>query len=213
MRDKKLVTQVTLLVVLLAVGFGSSIQAIAQDGDVRSESQNIVAGNSYDISIGKAGIYLSETLMTGTVTISREEAVKAHGGGCRLSIATYPCGNRSHLIVWQQRMLEVHVYQENGKEYPFIKGLAYVYFNLDLLTRRAWENDKDGRMSIWWWDAFNQKWVKCPTFLKRDASAPQGRLVCYLEEMGTYGLGVRQEDLVIKLIKLGIITVTPTKKP
>lgn len=215
MKRKQMVIQLVAVVALLAVGLSSNLEAIAQEGDFQKVTRVIAAGNDYDISIGKAGVFLSGNLMDGTAVLVREEAVKAHSGGCRLSVATYPCNNRSRLIVWQQRMVEFHVYRgdEGSKEYEYVQGLGYLYFNLDILTRKAWENDKDGRMSIWWWDAFNQKWVKCPTFLQRDASAPQGRLVCYLEEFGTYGLGIRQEDLIIKLIKLGIVTVTPTPKP
>lgn len=215
MKRKRLVFQLVTLVTLLVVGFSSNLEAIAQEGDYKKITQTIAAGSDYDISIGQAGVFLSGNLMDGTAVMIREEAPKAHGGGCRLSAATYPCNNRSRLIVWQQRMLEFHVYrgEEGSKEYEFVRGLGYVYFNLDILTRKAWENDDDGRMSIWWWDAFNQQWVKCPTFLQRDAGAPQGRLVCYLEEFGTYGLGIRQEDLIIKLVKLGIVTLTPTPKP
>lgn len=215
MRRKQFITQIVLLGVLLVVGFGSSLEAVAQEVNTRKETLAIEAGKNYDLSIGKAGVYLSETLMTGTAVLTRYEAPKAHVAACNPGDSVEICSGRSRLIMWQQQMMTFHVYEggEGSKKYSFVRGLAYVYFNLDLQTRRLWENDEDKRMSIYWWDEFNQRWTKCPTFLRRDASAPQGRLVCYMEEFGTYGLGIRQENILIKLIKLGIITVTPTPVP
>lgn len=210
MQRKKIFTRLLLLGLLLAVGLGSTFEAVAQETGSKKEARLIEAGNNYDMSIGRAGIYLSETLMTGTAVLTRFDAPKAHKVQCGPEVPPDECGSR--LIMWQQQMLEFHVYQgeEGAKKYDYVRGLGYVYFNLDLQTRRLWESNDDGRMSIYWWDVFNNKWVKCPTFLRRDASAPHGRLVCYMEEFGTYGLGIRQENILIKLIKLGIITVTPT---
>lgn len=210
--------QVALAVVLvsaLSLGIWQGTQAVAANKD-RKKVVEIKYGNDYDVSIGNAGVFIPNAVIEGSMVLIHQEHPENHAGSCDLSTFTEWAPDSScpggGSIIWVQNMLDVRIYEdeEGGRQYGQMRGLGYVYFDLDILDRRSWDEHGGDRMSIWYFHDFLNKWVECPTTLRRETGAPRGRLTCYMEEFGVYGLGIREIPFINKLIKFGIPTTTPT---
>ena len=103
-------------------------------------------------------------------------------------------------FVFTQRMMDVRIYGTDGDEIEQVYGLVQVYFELDVMQRRKWD-DPDANMSIWYKDVFAGYWVKCPTRLVKHSEAPHGRLVCPISEFGLYAVAWTQPTFKIKMTK------------
>jgi hypothetical protein len=204
------------LVLVSAISLGVLQVTTAALKSDRKKVVSLTYEKSYDVSIGRAGVFIPNSIIKGTLVLERfDHPPNNNGCGPRLSDPAWTpdsgCSGGPK-IIWIQGMMEVQIYEgeEGSRKMGVMKGLGYIYFNLDVLTRRTWDELGDDRMSIWYWHSYINDWVQCPTTLIRDASSDRGRLVCYWEEFGKYGLGWKQEPFINKLIKFGWVTVTPT---
>lgn len=192
--------QILLVVLLVGILSITVYQNSVASNSAKEKKRSVIMelGGEYDMYIGRAGVYFGNSQMEGTLVISRQEHPSNKGG-----------------TVWMQQMLTVRAYEgeEGVNQYSRPKGLGYVYFNMDILERRDWDDYGNGRMSIWYFHDYYNRWVECPTTLRREISAPRGRLTCYLEEFGQYGLGLKKESLTVKMTKQGIIELTTSSTP
>jgi hypothetical protein len=198
--NKRRWTQVVFIV------FAASALSLAVLNIVRAsvsavENKKVVSvefGDDVDLSVGRAGVYIPESKVQGTLVMTRIDRDR-----------------QSKKFTWFQQELEVFIYEgeEGSRTIGKMFGIAYVYFNLDVTARRAYDQVGGDTMSIWYWHSYFNDWVKCPTFLVRDASAPRGRLACIWQEFGLYALGYRHAEFINELVKLGLITKTPTPTP
>ncbi len=206
--NRKRVAITAIAVLLVVVIFASNFQDVIAAAYWAVTPRKVVDLNidqAYDIYFGNSGVYISDSRYNGTAVLERPE---------------HPPNQFGRRVKFSQRLVDFNIYESydeaegrgTGKSGTVV-GIMYVYFNLDVRERRNWDFDTDDRMSIWYMDYFIGRWVKCPTFLRRDVSAPRGRLVCYLTQFGTYGLGLEDYPLIIHLVKLGLVTLTPTRTP
>jgi hypothetical protein len=169
-----------LLVALLGVNFQQAF-ALEEGGFVKKEV-DIVLNKSYEIFIGNGGVFLDNSRHIGTLVVKARKPV-----------------NRGWQV-FTQRILDVRVYNTEGREFEEVYGLVRVYFNLDRWQRQIWENPTSN-MSIWTFDDINGGWRKCYTNLVDSAQYPHGRLYCLVHKYGSYGLAWTKPTLKMQLAK------------
>jgi hypothetical protein len=111
--------------------------------------------------------------------------------------------------VFTQRLIDVHVYDKDGGAFDTVYGLVRVFFTLDKFQYEKW-NDPESNMSIWYFDDKLGGWHKCVTHWEPAPGDNKGRLWCVVHKYALYGLAYTAPTLRMKLIKSGVITVTPT---
>jgi hypothetical protein len=157
----------------------------------------LVMNKSYELFIGNGGVYMDNSRHIGTLVLKSEEWPE----------------NRSQS--WQQftqRLLDVRVYEKGGAPFDRVYGIVRVYFNLDSIQYDMWQ-DEERNMSIWQFDELNGGWRKCVTHWEPAPGLRFGRLWCLVKQYTRYGLAWTQPTLLMKLIKQGVITVTPSPTP
>ena len=177
--NKKIIFLV-LLVALLGLNF-QQVSALEDGGFVKKEKE-IVFNQSYEIFIGNGGVFLDKSRHIGTLVVKAREPV-----------------NRGWQV-FTQRILDVRVYNTEGKQFEEVFGLVRVYFNLDDYQRNKW-NDPASNMSIWTFDEVNGGWSKCKTRLVDSSKYPHGRVYCFVDHYGIYGLAWTKPTLKMKLEK------------
>ncbi len=190
MNKRRILTLAAALVLILAVVALTYQTASANEPRQRGERKKEVKmfyGNSYDISIGRSGVYFANTYYDNVTAVI--EKTDADNRGWRY---------------FTQGIMSVHVYDEDGVAPDRFLGAVQVYFNLDLQQRKKYD-DPDSNMSIWYKDEWGVgQWVKCPTFLVKSKAAPRGRAVCYASDFGDYGLAWTWPTLRMKLEKAAL---------
>lgn len=175
---------------MLAGNFGAA--SAQEDGERRKTREvDLVKGKTYDVSIGKAGIYLENARMDG-----------------QMEMTVLQWTNRG----WQQftqRVVDFRIYDEEGRHLDRVVGLVRVYFDLSVTERRLWE-DETSNMGIWVRNESVGGWTKCRAHLTESPQLPQGRLYCLVDQFGVYGLAYTQPTLKFKLEKAASETATPT---
>jgi hypothetical protein len=80
-------------------------------------------------------------------------------------------------------------YMVNGQALSFPASLTYVYFNLSVTERLAWDQ---GLASIYYRDLNSGAWVNCAsTTLVSGSNSSHGRLSCIAPQLTLFGVGVR----------------------
>lgn len=181
--------------VLLAVLLLASVlpvSAFQGEGPLKKEVE-LVLNKTYEVFIGNGGVYIDNSRHIGTLVVKAEE---------------FP-DNRASWHQFTQRLIDIRVYKKNGAPFDTVFGLVRVYFNLDKFQYDKWLDD-ESNMSIWYFDELAGGWRKCTTHWEPVAGLQKGRLWCLVHHYTRYGLAWTKPTLIMKLIKAGIITVTPT---
>lgn len=183
--NKKKTLQIGLIVVTTMVLVGLTVGAVVAQARQNRKEAVIKVGQPFDLSVGNAGISSPESQYSGRLVVEKFDHPPNYGLG---------------YFVFTQAMMDARIYDFEGKEVENVYGLVQVYFNLDTVQRRKWD-DPDANMSIWYKDLFLGEWVKCPTRLVRAVEAPRGRLVCPISQFGLYAVAWTQPTFEIKLTK------------
>ena len=143
----------------------------------------------YEVNIGRAGVHIPNSAMAGTLVFWKEE------GNLR---------NYSSYHVFTQAWANVEAYDPQGKQFDRVFGNVQMFFDLDVLQRRIYDEGSDRNMNIWYFNTFEGGWRKCPTGLANPGRsvAPYGRLVCPITDFGRYGIAWTLPTLVMKLEKM-----------
>lgn len=188
------IARICLFVVLAAALIATVIPALAfQGGGPQRKEVKVDFDQAYDVFIGNAGIFIDNSKMRGTLVVHTEQVPKIPGSWYQFT----------------QHFLDFQVVDVNGKPFQWVYGNVLVYFNLDKFQYDKWV-DEESNMSIWYFDKLNGGWKKCTTHWEQVAELDHGRLWCLARNYTRYGLGFTQPTLIMKLIKLGLITLTPT---
>jgi hypothetical protein len=172
------------------------VSAFQGEGPLRREV-DLVFDQTYEVTIGNAGIFIDNSQMRGTMVLRAEESRGKFG------------------LTWHQftqRIIDFQVFDRNGDPFQWVYGNVRVYFNLDKFQYDKWV-DEDANMGIWYFAQPEGGWRKCTTHWEPAPNLAKGRLWCLVRYYTRYGLAWTQPTIVMKMIKLGTITITPTPGP
>jgi hypothetical protein len=171
MKQKRYFPILAACALFFALMFSASEKVSAAE-KTNSISKSLVYQKSLDISLGKGGVYFPSSAYTGTVVLTRIEPIPTKD------------------LTFTQRWIDIHLFESTNKEFKIVFGYVYVYFNLNVEDRAAWEK---GKLSIFHYRQDKKIWEECETRLIADASAPYGRVRFLItEEYGQYGLGLKR---------------------
>jgi hypothetical protein len=193
MANYKLVFRIALFL-LSALVLAVSVFPVLAFQQTQTEEVKLVFNKDYDVFIGNGGIFIDDSQFRGTLVLKSEQ---------------FPEDRPMSWHKFTQRILDFRVYQEDGDPFEWVYGLVRVYFNLDDSQYDRWA-DKRNNMSIWYFDELSGGWKKCVTHWESVPGLPKGRLWCVVRHYTRYGLAWTQPTILMKMIKLGTITVTPT---
>jgi hypothetical protein len=196
MQKNKIIFRVVLFLLPVIILVVSVMPAFASQRAQRKQV-DLDFGKTYDISIGNGGIFIEDSKMRGTMVLKAEE---------------FPAERTMSWHKFTQRILDFRVYQKDGDPFEWVYGEVRVYFNLDRGQYDRWA-DKKNNMSIWYFDEVRGGWKKCVTHWESTPGVPQGRLWCVVRHYTRYGLAWTQPTILMKMLKLGTKTVTPTRTP
>jgi hypothetical protein len=192
--NKKTLSRLLLALLLFAFVFLNVSQAWADEGGGTMRKEvDVVMNKSYELFIGNGGVFLDNSRHIGTLVIKSIEPTRRAG----------------MWHVFTQRLIDVRMYEKDGGTFTSVYGLVRVYFNLDKFQYDKW-SDPQSNMSIWYFDEQNGGWHKCTTHWEPAPGLSRGRLWCLVHRFALYGLAYTQPTMIMKLIKQGVITVTPT---
>ncbi len=193
MPKSKLIFRIALFALPVVVFLFNAIPVFAFQGVERREVE-LFFDRDYDISIGNGGIFIDDSKYRGTLVLRSEK---------------FPEDRPGSWHKFTQRILDFQIYREDGKPFLWMYGIVRVYFNLDKIQYDKWK-DEEANMSIWYFDHLAGGWRKCLTRWQPQAGNPYGRLWCVADRYTRYGLAWTQPTMLMKMIKLGTVTVTPT---
>lgn len=194
MLNRKLLARFALAVTLLAFAFVNVGRAWADEGgNPQTKKIDLVMNRSYEVFLGNQGVYMDNSRHIGTLEVKTIEPTRRPG----------------MWHIFTQRLIDVRVYDKDGDLFPTVFGIVRVYFNLDKFQYEKW-NDPESNMSIWYFDDKAGGWHKCVTHWEPVAGDGKGRLWCLVHRYALYGVAYTGATMVMKLIKRGVITVTPT---
>lgn len=180
-------------IVLLGIATMPALAFQQGSGPITKEIP-LVMNKEYELFIGNGGVYMDNSRHIGTLVLKSEE---------------WPANRSQSWQQFTQRLLDIRVYEKGGGEFDAVYGVVRVYFNLDSEQYDMWQ-DEERNMSIWQFDELNGGWRKCVTHWEPAPGLRFGRLWCLVKQYTRYGLAWTQPTLIMKLIKQGVITVTPT---
>ncbi len=168
MKKKHFLIFLFMFVVVFSLTFLSREKANASE-KIASITKTLVYQKPLDISLGKGGVYFPSSNYSGSAVLSRPDSVK------------------TKQITFSQRWIDIHLYDSNGKEFKNVYGHVYVYFNLNVEDRAAWNKEK---LSIYHYNESKKIWEKSETHLLDNKNVPYGRVKVLVNEFGLYGLGI-----------------------
>ena len=136
---------------------------------VDTTSRRLHSGKPADLYRGNLGVSLPSSSYDGRLTLTRMDL------------------NDTRRLEFVARGIDVQVDASNADENGKVRGLVYVYFNLDEDLRELW---RDGDLNIYRYDRDERAWVECPTTMVKSKNRPYGRLSCPITSFGVYGLAV-----------------------
>ncbi len=171
------------LILALSFVLASLQPALAADPSDRQVRRQIALkkGKSAELFIGNGGVFMDESLYTGTLVLTSIE------------------GPSRGWHVFTQRTLDIRVLDADDEEVDQVLGLVRVFFNLTHTQRVRW-NDESSNMSIWHRPQ-GTGWQKCVTHLIEESGFPHGRLYCLVKSYGLYGLAYTKPTITMKLEK------------
>lgn len=168
MKKKQGLMIMVLCLFALALSFATWEKASATE-NTTTITKPLVYQNALDISLGKGGVYFPSSNYTGKATLNRIEPVDIKG------------------MTFTQRWLDIHLYDSTGKEFKNVYGFVYIYFNLNVEDRAAWNQ---GKLSIYHYNEAKKTWEKSETYLLPNKNVPHGRVRVLVQEFGLYGLAI-----------------------
>ena len=181
-------------VLLLLAAWAIPALAFQEEAPIRKE-EHLVLNQDYEVIIGNGGVFIDDAQYIDSTLVVKAEP--------------FPANRNQSWWQFTQRTLDIRIYDRNGKPFEWVYGLVRVYFNLDKFQYDKWI-DEDANMSIWYFDELNGGWRKCVTHWESVPGLSKGRLWCVVRYYTRYGLAWTQPTLLMKAIKLGTVTVTPT---
>jgi hypothetical protein len=85
-----------------------------------------------------------------------------------------------------QAQLNGDAESQAGADLTIPLQLSYIFFNLDVEEREAWENDD---LSIYYYNRASSSWQACATFFVFGGNSDQGRVACVAPQFTMYVLG------------------------
>jgi len=137
-----------------------------------TKSARIEAGETIEITHGRAGISFTESQYNGVVKLLRFSGSNAPG---------------ENAPTFKQKLLEVRLTDANDNKVRHVLGPVYVFFKARRAELRAWD---EGDLSIYFFDTWKGDWEKCYTFEVRGGGSTSA-LGCRIRVMGVYGLGMK----------------------
>ena len=132
---------------------------------------------STDIYTRNAGVYFPNSAYTATATLTRIDPTPDHEAWTRN-------------LIFAQPLLDIRLYDSNGKEFKSVYGIVYVYFNLMVEDREAWDK---GKLSIYYYDKVTKVWMECPARLLAEKGSQYGRISCLITEgFGLYAMAIKR---------------------
>jgi hypothetical protein len=161
-------------IALIALGLLLSVTATAlAGGSTVSVTKSITAGKNNDVYNGNGGVYFSNSVYDGKVTLTR-------------MVAAAPYTHKAPKF--HSRLSEYHLYQ-NNTEIKSPRGYIYVYFNLDKTSKPFWDK---GDISVFHYNTKKAVWQECSVVVYiKSKNTPYGRLACVTNESGVFGLGLK----------------------
>ncbi|MEX2162443.1 MAG: hypothetical protein WD751_11095 [Anaerolineales bacterium] len=196
MAKPKIVYRIALfaLPILLLAVWAVPAFAFQDEPPIRKE-QHLELNQDYEVIIGNGGVFIDDAqYIDSTLVVKAEQPLTKFG---------------FHWHQFTQRTLDIRIYDKTGDQFKWVYGLVRVYFNLDKFQYDKWI-DEEANMSIWYFDELGGGWRKCVTHWEAVPGLAKGRLWCVVRYYTRYGLAWTQPTLLMKAIKLGTITVTPT---
>lgn len=195
---QKLTFRILLFLLPAIILVVSVLPAMAsQDGPAVRKVVPLDFGYDYDVSIGNGGISITDSKYRGTLVLEAQ---------------SFPEERTMSWHKFTQRILDYKVLQPDGTPFQWVYGVVRVYFNLDKTQYDLWMDD-DANMSIWYYAQPEGGWRKCTTHWEAVPGLPKGRLWCLVKYNTRYGLAWTQPTILMKMIKLGTTTVTPSPTP
>lgn len=152
---------------------GPVVIAPTGDDDVIVVRQDVEFGETVDFYRGNAGVFLPSSAYNGEIELSRISTE-----------ATDP----NQDIEFVHRLLEYRVFDGNDREVRLVRGLNYIYFNLNQQTFAAWDR---GDLNIYHYNPDEREWEPCEFQIHiGTVNRPYGRLACVATEFGFYGLAL-----------------------
>ena len=167
MKQKKIVSLILLLGMVFTLTIFSWEKVVASE-KTTSITKTLVYQKPLDISLGKGGVYFPSSNYTGSAVLTRLEPVD------------------TKQIRFSQRWIDIHLYDKSGKEFKNVYGYVYVYFNLNVEDRAAWNK---GNLSIYHYNEVKKIWEESETQLLTNKNVPYGRVKVLVQEFGLFGLG------------------------
>lgn len=160
MRTRLNKTIYTAIMLLLAISLISA--------GVASKTQRVKFGEDASFHSGRAGVVFSRSQYDGFVSLKRT--------GSHLP------GENKPLFV--EKALDVRLTDLNDERVTHVTGAVYVYFQVRRAQVKQFEN---GQLSIYFYDTWPQKWVRCDTFAVYNGDGVTS-LACRISVFGLYGL-------------------------
>lgn len=135
--------------------------------------RSLVAGQTLILRSGRGGVYFYKPAYTGTAVITRTEPVD------------------TRQLAFTKPWVTIELFDTKGSPIITVKGLTYVFYDLDKEERGAWD---DGRLKVYQFNSDKQVWQKCETqYLAELLGNPHGRVMCQVARTYmTYGLASRR---------------------
>lgn len=160
------------LIILLSMVFTLTLfswEKVRASEKTTTITKTLVYQKPLDISLGKGGVYFPSSNYTGSAVLTRLEPVD------------------TKQIRFSQRWIDIHLYDKGGKEFKTVYGYVYVYFNLNVEDRAAWNKEK---LSVYHYNVAKKIWEESETQLLANKNVPYGRVKVLVQEFGLYGLGI-----------------------
>jgi hypothetical protein len=180
-KKKFILTGLAIWLALASLGGVWESAFAARQAAENSRTVSISSGKPADAWFGQAGVYFSNSAYSGKVILTRPAL------GTRKS----PDARRGKQdLAASHRYLEFKVEDPAWKQVSLLRGLNYVYFNLNSEERVLWNK---GDLAIYFFDTGEGEWVECLAN-HLVSKGDHGRLGCLAAYTGLYVLGETTDD-------------------
>jgi hypothetical protein len=167
---------VSLLIALaLAFTFLGTTAATNLPRSTKSSSStqtDLVTGSPADLSYGRQGVLVTNSGITGTLTLDKIMLSNFH---------------HDRGVAFIGRLINVTEAASDQKASTATIGQTYVYFDLNKQQYTDWQN---GVLNIYHYDMANKSWSSLTDATISTLSDSQWRLAARVSDLGIYGLGM-----------------------
>jgi hypothetical protein len=177
MKTRKRITLACLALLFAVATLGGAWDTVsaAKLASKKTKTVSISAGKPVDAWLGKAGVYFTSSAYSGKLILTRPAVGTLRTQDSQL--------NKQDLKA-HKRYLDIRVQDLAGKQVSLLRGLNYVYFNLNASERALWTK---GDLGIYFFDTAQGKWVECLAN-HLVSKGKHGRLACLATHTGMYAL-------------------------